>query len=213
MNPNQDFNRLYADITENIASAMNEIADLKVAHTDGKKELSSMMEKLREIQTRFSDELTMLKEYSEWDKFTIAFFGETNAGKSTIIESLRILFKEESRAKLLQESGQDLEKFEKSVVEHASQVQRALSRVYAEHAAQIVDVRQRIVGLSKVLEQESSRRIKLQQEMLQKEASERLQVLQLEVSARVTRKLFLSAFGGCVLGAVLASVIFLFGRM
>ena len=29
-----------------------------------------------------------------WDKLMIAFFGETNAGKSTIIETFRILFKQ-----------------------------------------------------------------------------------------------------------------------
>lgn len=35
-----------------------------------------------------------LKRNAEWDYFTIAFFGETNAGKSTLIEVLRIVFAE-----------------------------------------------------------------------------------------------------------------------
>ncbi|MEG2568796.1 MAG: dynamin family protein, partial [Acinetobacter sp.] len=34
---------------------------------------------------------------AEWETFTIAFYGETNAGKSTVIEALRILLKEESK--------------------------------------------------------------------------------------------------------------------
>ena len=36
---------------------------------------------------------------TEWDKLVIAFFGETNAGKSTIIETFRILFDETERHK------------------------------------------------------------------------------------------------------------------
>ena len=38
-----------------------------------------------------------LKRNSEWDYFTIAFFGETNAGKSTLIEVLRLLFAEKTK--------------------------------------------------------------------------------------------------------------------
>ncbi|NWK75549.1 hypothetical protein HYG93_14990 [Acinetobacter sp. SwsAc6] len=38
-----------------------------------------------------------LKRNSEWDYFTIAFFGETNAGKSTLIEVLRLLFSEKTK--------------------------------------------------------------------------------------------------------------------
>ena len=35
--------------------------------------------------------------YQEWDNLVVAFFGVTNAGKSTIIETFRILFDEETR--------------------------------------------------------------------------------------------------------------------
>ena len=40
-----------------------------------------------------------LKESSEWKTFIVAFYGETNAGKSTIIESLRILLNEKTKVK------------------------------------------------------------------------------------------------------------------
>ena len=39
-----------------------------------------------------------LQRHARWDTFTIAFYGETNAGKSTIIETLRILLGERSKA-------------------------------------------------------------------------------------------------------------------
>ena len=40
-----------------------------------------------------------------WDKLVIAFFGETNAGKSTIIEAFRIKFNDESRLTAIKENG------------------------------------------------------------------------------------------------------------
>ncbi|BBG30778.1 AAA family ATPase [Zymobacter palmae] len=38
-----------------------------------------------------------LRDSAEWNTFTIAFYGERNAGKSTLIECLRILLKEEGK--------------------------------------------------------------------------------------------------------------------
>lgn len=45
-----------------------------------------------------------VKNGAVWDNLVIAFFGETNAGKSTIIETFRILFGEKERAELMQSS-------------------------------------------------------------------------------------------------------------
>ncbi len=42
-------------------------------------------------------ELESLKNNEEWENFTIAFYGETGAWKSTLIECLRIFFKEQSK--------------------------------------------------------------------------------------------------------------------
>tara|TARA_R110002126_G_scaffold92914_9_gene220348 strand:- start:2866 stop:5043 length:2178 start_codon:yes stop_codon:yes gene_type:complete len=41
--------------------------------------------------------LNELEKYAEWNTFTIALYGETNAGKSTIIETLRILLGEATK--------------------------------------------------------------------------------------------------------------------
>lgn len=40
-----------------------------------------------------------LMKNAEWDVFNIAFYGETNAGKSTLIETLRIIFSESGKMK------------------------------------------------------------------------------------------------------------------
>lgn len=42
-------------------------------------------------------EIHSLEDQAEWNTFVMAFYGETNAGKSTIIEALRILLKEPSK--------------------------------------------------------------------------------------------------------------------
>lgn len=179
--PNQDFNRLYKDVSDSIVAAMAELADLKVEHQDGKKELSSMMEKLRSIQARFDGELDLLEQNAEWDKFTMAFFGETNAGKSTIIESLRILFKEDSRQELLKKNAGNLAKFEQVLAGHVNQVREGLNQVYAEYAAEIESIKQSAATLARVLQEESS--------------------------ARIRRKLWLYAIGGASLGGTVVGAI------
>lgn len=176
MTPSENFNQLYKNVSESIAGATAEIAGLNVEHKDGKKELSQIMEKLRGIQTRFDGELGLLEQHAEWDKFTMAFFGETNAGKSTIIESLRILFKEDARQLLLEENKQDLARYELALAGHVQQVRESLKRVYEDYAAEISAIKQSTAVLT--------------------------QVLQAESSARIKRKLWLYAFGGLIVGGI-----------
>lgn len=52
---------------------------------------------LSDLQSSINKQLSELRENADWETFTIAFYGETNAGKSTLIESLRILLKEASK--------------------------------------------------------------------------------------------------------------------
>lgn len=54
-------------------------------------------ELLSQIQSKVFKKVTELESNAEWDEFTIAFYGETNAGKSTIIETLRIHLAEASK--------------------------------------------------------------------------------------------------------------------
>lgn len=49
------------------------------------------------VQKDIEKSINNLENNAEWKSFQIAFFGETNAGKSTIIETLRILLKEPSK--------------------------------------------------------------------------------------------------------------------
>ena len=52
------------------------------------------LRRLTEHRTALFERLAELEKNSEWNTFTIAFYGETGAGKSTLIETLRILLQE-----------------------------------------------------------------------------------------------------------------------
>lgn len=52
---------------------------------------------LKHVHADLEKQIKELESNSEWDTFTIAFYGETNAGKSTIIETLRIVLKETTK--------------------------------------------------------------------------------------------------------------------
>ncbi|PDW49617.1 GTPase [Helicobacter pylori] len=56
------------------------------------------MELFQKLERESLKELESLKNNEEWENFTIAFYGETGAGKSTLIECLRMFFKEQSKA-------------------------------------------------------------------------------------------------------------------
>ncbi len=55
------------------------------------------LEEFKKLESESLKELESLKNNEEWEKFTIAFYGETGAGKSTLIECLRLFFKEPSK--------------------------------------------------------------------------------------------------------------------
>ncbi len=55
------------------------------------------LELFKKLESEGLKELESLKNNEEWEKFTIAFYGETGAGKSTLIECLRLFFKEPSK--------------------------------------------------------------------------------------------------------------------
>ncbi|MEB0188084.1 hypothetical protein QN410_25840 [Pseudomonas sp. Bout1] len=87
-------------IYSSVAREVDEILKkLGASSTDEQvsKAQSRTREVLGQFQTQINEHIAALEGSAEWDKFTIAFYGETNAGKSTIIETLRILLEERSK--------------------------------------------------------------------------------------------------------------------
>lgn len=160
MDPGQDVSRLYSNVSASIAAALADIAEIKVDHDEGKKEIGSMMARLRDIRARFDGELQLLEHCAEWDKFTIAFFGETNAGKSTILESLRILFKEETRQQLLQQSDGDLARYEQALDDQVNRVREQIRELVARYAEEVEAIRRSASALALILREESAARIR-----------------------------------------------------
>lgn len=203
MNAPEDFNRLYANVSDSIGSAMADILSLNVEHKDGKREIGNITDKLRDIQERFGSELSQLETLAEWDTFTLAFFGETNAGKSTIIESLRILFKEESRQALLQHHTDDLEQFAQVLTVHLENVREGLHALYSEYTNELTAIGESIDQLMQIAQHESSARLAAEQQ----EASQRLQIEQANALSQLKVRLALFSGGGIVVGAVATVVL------
>lgn len=84
-------------------AVLNEIEGLlkQVGRTSGNERVSRALENVEKLVTPIRDALVerigSLEDHARWDKFTIAFYGETNAGKSTTIETLRMLLGEKTK--------------------------------------------------------------------------------------------------------------------
>lgn len=104
----------YTAVKRALDEAITDAQSVQLYGEEESAELDAVLATLEGINQEFHDEVEKLESASEWDKYCIAFFGETNAGKSTIIESLRIINNEEQRrieiAKQKASYTEDLEK-------------------------------------------------------------------------------------------------------
>ncbi|WP_143483793.1 hypothetical protein [Hydrogenovibrio sp. SC-1] len=183
-NKQQQFTHLYRDISANISSAVHDLSEIKLEHQEGNQQLIEMQNLLNSMQKRFNEELVFLEENSEWDVFSVAFFGETNAGKSTLIESLRILFNENERQKLIDANAQDVKVIEESLTDQVETLRQHIAEMVSHHASEV----EKITGLVAEI----------------KERSEH------EASLRLRRHVLMAGIGGIVAGVGVMSVIQLF---
>ncbi len=79
-----EFNELLKKLSENRTEEMRDV-------------YQTAESVLINIKNETNAELIKLKEVAEWNTLTIAMYGETNAGKSTLIEYLRIAYQEDSK--------------------------------------------------------------------------------------------------------------------
>lgn len=155
----EKFNMLYSEVAEGLNDTLAQLQGLRVEHEESKQHVMGMMDKLENIQKSFSDEIALLEDNAEWDKFTIAFFGETNAGKSTIIESLRIMFDEEARRDAIVQNQRQLDQVEATLVEQAAVLKRKFSEVYGELAEDLLSLRQDVILFKQYMDSERSKRL------------------------------------------------------
>jgi ABC-type antimicrobial peptide transport system ATPase subunit len=218
MNAAQAFDKLYQDISQNITGAIADLDQLKVEDAQGEKELSGLTLRLRHMQDHFNRELELLEAHTEWDQFTMTFFGETNAGKSTLIESLRILLNETSRRQLIEQNQRDLQAFETSLAKQATLIIDDLQQIVAAYAQELDAIRTETRRLQTIMQAESEARLVLEREtatakqaMRQAEADARLALEREATSAGVQRQRRLAAGLGLAAGLLLAGVGLLIG--
>lgn len=158
----EKFNKLYSEVAEGLSDTLKQLQGLRVEHEESKQHVIGMMDKLENIQKSFSDEIALLEDNAEWDKFTIAFFGETNAGKSTIIESLRIMFDEEARKNAIVHNQNQLDQFELTVVQQSETLKRTFADAYAALAQDLLSLQQDVIAFKQFMDAEKSKRLALQ---------------------------------------------------
>jgi len=87
---------------QSIVNSIDDLLDSLGGLNDNDEVLSIKEAAIREfsqIKNSLKESIESLNHNSEWERFTIAFYGETNAGKSTLIEVLRILLNEKTKEK------------------------------------------------------------------------------------------------------------------
>ncbi len=85
---------IYSDVEKSIKDLQKIFENTDGADEKLRKFNQEALEKFKNLESESLKELESLKNNEEWEKFTIAFYGETGAGKSTLIECLRLFFKE-----------------------------------------------------------------------------------------------------------------------
>lgn len=101
------FEARYQELSSYLCSIAAKIDAIK---TDNTKQAGIKKNLLAFLETYIKDSMNKLGEIktgARWDKLVIAFFGMTNAGKSTIIETFRILFDESRHGSNQTEGGND----------------------------------------------------------------------------------------------------------
>ncbi|MGT0085993.1 GTPase [Helicobacter pylori] len=88
---------IYIDVKASIEKLQNIFKNTDNENERLKKSNQEALEVFQKLEFESLKELESLKNNEEWEKFTFAFYGETGVGKSTLIECLRLFFKEPSK--------------------------------------------------------------------------------------------------------------------
>ncbi len=88
---------IYLGVKASIENLQNIFKNTDNENERLKKSNQEALEIFQKLESESLKELESLKNNEEWENFTIAFYGETGAGKSTLIECLRLFFKERSK--------------------------------------------------------------------------------------------------------------------
>ncbi|GAA7313959.1 hypothetical protein HpM067_02470 [Helicobacter pylori] len=110
---------IYFDVENSIKDLQNIFKNTDDKDERLKKSNQEALEVFQKLEFESLKELESLKNNEEWENFTIAFYGETGAGKSTLIECLRLFFKEQSKINQQEQFRRLYADYVKNPSEHA----------------------------------------------------------------------------------------------
>lgn len=175
---------VYNFVKEKISNIVQQLEQLQQSNAKLENEVHKQAQQiLSDIQKEIDIAIDKFESNAEWKNFSIAFFGETNAGKSTLIETLRILLKEKEKVKqqeqyraLVQEFNITEDEYEKNkvtlkqLIEQENQLiikQQDVEKLYQEKIDTLQQQRN-------VLEEQSDEKI----EYITKQYQEKIDALQ-----------------------------------
>lgn len=99
----------YVDLINCVLTTANTIDSLHGHNSTFAKIKTAFFTRLEGLLEKAEKEMIHTLQHTVWDNLVVAFFGETNAGKSTIIETFRILYNEKRKESLIasQSEGTD----------------------------------------------------------------------------------------------------------
>ena len=124
----KEITKHYQEIKNSISSALTE-NNFNASVEKEMEFLQGIKTNLNKINEDFKNEITELEESSDWNNFCISFFGETNAGKSTIIDTLRIIYNEESRLQSIIDNQKEVNDFFKQNNEYYKKLVESIGQI------------------------------------------------------------------------------------
>lgn len=166
---------IYLRISEQIDAI---VVSLKALSVDGEiaDAKQQALKTFSRIGSEVNEHVAALGKNAEWGIFTIAFYGETNAGKSTLIETLRILLNEPEKIRMRSEFTALRQKFN-ITDEHVV----AMRSLLAQYDEQCVGLQHRAEELAR----ESGKQV----QVLTSQASELKQKIERKVQTSLWQKL------------------------
>lgn len=120
------------DKLSKVQSNLQKIDEKNVGEEQNKaKALKEAKRIFKKFEEKAHKEIKDLKSVGEFKTYTIAFYGETNAGKSTIIESLRLYFNEATKQEQRVKFEQNHQNYSKILESLHNDIKNNLSKLAA----------------------------------------------------------------------------------
>lgn len=97
MDQKEKLNNLYKDLIDCINNSKNKVQNLQTNETKFEELKNEFISVFSQCADNAQNQMSHIHDNVVWDHLVVAFFGETNAGKSTLIESFRIANDEPTR--------------------------------------------------------------------------------------------------------------------